>query len=313
MMNDEEAPDSPEDDADIALLQQVLDAIENAGVPNVIGVGPVGPGGVTVTVSQASVAQSSLPSAIQVTLPDGTSSEVKLDIVADERSPRLLSGPVPPPFQHSGPLMGGDPLWNNDATQWGTISFAVAQGSSIQIEGNACENRAITCNHVLDFPTTTTASTTRYPDSMYLKWNIVPPLDDKWLDLAGAEIGYGVPYKPLEVRGLGIITGVRRSRKGRRVSKYGATTGLTSGVDLGWAKKQLHFPDKTKYWVKVISGYFAREGDSGAAVLDANRNLVGLVVSGIPGALDQTYILQASRTPGGPHTKDRSRFVISGL
>lgn len=312
MTGSEETPEYSEDDDDIEILRQVLSVLKKAGYSDINAIGPVREDRVPVTVPFKPSGAAPLPDAVEVRLPSGKSVTLKLVVTRDERRPRLLGGPVPPPLQYSGPLMGGDPVWNDVATQWGTISFAAPAGSGITVEGMDCAGRILTCNHVLDFPRSATASTPHFPQSMYLKWNIVPPVGTKWIDLAGADIDASVPYKALETRGLGAITGVRRSRKGDRVSKYGATTGLTSGRDLGWGWRATT-SDPTPYLVKVVSGYFGAEGDSGAPVLDADRNLVGLVVSGIPGSIDETYFMQASRTPSGPLGLDRSRFVVSGF
>ena len=313
MNSNEETQEYPEDEEDAEILRHVLGLLNNAGVKAINGIGPVTDGQVSISVKHMDDGTSRLPKAVEVKLPNGKSATVKLLVTQDERPAQLLGGPNPPPFRHAGPVMGGDPIWNDDATQWGTIAFAAPPGSGIKVEGNALEGLVLTCNHVLDFPNCTTASTPGFLSSMKLEWNLVPPDNGKWIDLASARIEGGAPYTSLEVRGLGVIKGVRRSRKHRRVSKYGATTGLTSGLDLGWALRAVTPNDPTLYWVRQVSGYLGDVGDSGAPVMDAERNLVGLVVSGIPGVRNETYLMQASPTPSGPASADRSRFLVSGL
>jgi hypothetical protein len=244
---------------------------------------------------------------------------LKLDIERNAEPARLLLGPMPQPWQYSGPLMGGDAIWNDAARQWGTITFAAAAGSPIEIEGKSCANQSITCSHVLSFQGPDDVSTTLYSQSMKLGWATDPPNGTKWIDLAGADIKAGVPFSPLEVRGLRHIKGAKQPQVGIRVSKYGATTGLTSGRDLGWAMRQLRDGDPNQYGVRVVSGYFANVGDSGAPVLDADRNFLGLVVSGVPTEIDKTYyvpVLPRGQTPptsASPGITSLSYFEMFGL
>jgi hypothetical protein len=219
--------------------------------------------------------------------------------------------------------MGGDPIWNDSSPNIvGTITFAVPQASPITIEGNACADQSITCQHAIGGNSGSgSTSTTRYPRSMMLQWKITPPAGTKWIDVASAKIRPGIPYSPLEVRGLRKIKGVKQPSRGIRVSKYGRTTGLTSGRDLGWALLQLKTPTNLdEFWLRCVSGYFADVGDSGSPVLDADRNFVGIVVSGRPGELDQTYYMQAlpkGQRPlpraSGAAAADLSCFEIDGL
>jgi hypothetical protein len=307
------------DAEDAELIQAVSQLLEKAGVKGIRGIGPINAERTSIKILLADDGPADLPERIETTLSSKRTLGLKLDIVRNAKAARLLLGPMPQPWQYSGPLMGGDAIWNDMARQWGTITFAAAAGSPVEIEGKSCANQSITCSHVLYFKGPDDVSTTLYSQSMKLGWATDPPNGTQWIDLAGADIRAGVPFSSMEVRGLRHIKGVKQPRPGIRVSKYGATTGLTSGRDLGWAMKQLMDSDTTLYGVRVVSGYFANVGDSGAPVLDANRNLLGLVVSGDPDEIDETYyvpVLPKGQTPptsASSGITHPSYFEIDGL
>jgi hypothetical protein len=311
------------DEEDVEILQTVREILSKNGAMGVTSIGPFNARNGTLTVLYAQERDTKIPDAIEVTLSNKKTITLKLVAKRESKPAVLLFSSLPaPPWQYSGPLMGGDPLWNDASPNFaGTITFAVPQASSITIEGNACSNQSVTCHHVLSNSSgSKRTSTTRYPGSMKLKWEITPPTGTKWIDIASAEIKPGTPYSPLEVRGLRKIKGVKQPASGIRVSKYGRTTGLTSGRDLGWVLLQPTTTNRDSFWLRCVSGYFADVGDSGAAVLDADRNLVGIVVSGRPGELDQTYYIQAlpkgqrpSPRASGAAAADLSCFEIDGL
>ncbi len=320
MANRDDHSDYSRDEEDAEILHGIELFLIKAGVKGIAGIGPIDDERASCTVLLSNQKDVALPSAVEIVTSNKRTIVLKLISAQDETPAVLLAGPNPKPWQYSGPLMGGDPIWNDAASQWGTITFAVDAASAVEIEGYSCANQCLTCDHVLDIVGANTASTTRYPNSMALKWNINPPSRNKWLDVAAAEMDAGVAFSPLEVRGLRHIKGVVQPRKGIRVSKYGAVTGLTSGRDLGWTKRQLSPTDPSLYWVRRVGGYFARVGDSGAPVLDADRNLVGLVVSGKPGVPNETYYIQAlpkgqTPLPRVPPSAipDLSCFVIDGI
>ena len=160
-------------------------------------------------------------------------------------------------------MMGGDPIWNNDGAYFGTITFAAQMGSPIMIEGYSCANECVSCNHALYVAGQTAISTSKYPDSMSLTWNIVPPSGMFWIDVAGATINSGIPFTALEVRGLGGIKATKQPTTGIRVSKFGAATGLTSGRDGGIALKEVDHVSHPyeKFTVRVVQGPFSAKGD----------------------------------------------------
>lgn len=307
------------DAEDGELIQAVRQYLEKAGVKGVRGIGPINAERTSVKILLAGDEHGDLPARIETTLSNKKTFGLELRFVRNAKSAILLAGPVPKPWQYSGPLMGGDPIWNDVANQWGTITFTAGAGSPIEIEGKSCANQSVTCSHVLDFGGPYDVSTTRYPQSMKLSWVTAPPNGTKWVDLSGADILPGVAFSPLEVRGLRHIKGVKQPQTSIRVSKYGATTGLTSGRDLGWAMVQLWDGDTNLYGVRVVSGYFADVGDSGAPVLDADRNFLGLVVSGVPDKIDETYYVpvlpkgQPRPSSASSGIADPSFFEIDGL
>lgn len=313
------------DEKDVEIIHAISELLRRNGVKGVTGIGPVDLASGTVTVLYAAERDANIPEALEVALSNKRSVTLKINAKREKTSARLLFGAVSRhPWQYSGPLMGGDPLWNDASPNIvGTISFAVPQGSAMTLEGKACANQSITCNHVLENSGgSRSTSTTIYPASMTVDWTIQPPVGTRWPDLGGAELKAGTPYAPLEVRGLRKIKGVKQPSKGIRVSKYGRTTGLTSGRDLGWVQRVLTQTPTTPplFWVRRVSGYFADVGDSGASVLDADRNLVGIVVSGQPGSVDETYYIQAlprGETPSpratGAAVADLSCFEVDGF
>ena len=115
------------------------------------------------------------------------------------------------------------------------------------------------------------------------------------------------------IRGvLGGIKATKQPTTGIRVSKFGAATGLTSGRDGGIALKEVDHVSHPyeKFTVRVVQGPFSAKGDSGAAVLDADRNFVGIVFSGIT---NETYYLHALPNGQAPPDQNLSKVTIVGL
>ena len=108
------------------------------------------------------------------------------------------------------------------------------------------------------------------------------------------------------LRGIGKIEGVSEPTLGAFLLKYGSATGLTAGVDTGMVYRP--FPDFTStalYMVRSISsktGRFSNFGDSGSAIVDNTRKLVGFVVGGTPNG-ENYYIptLGLAATPVDPN------------
>ena len=94
-----------------------------------------------------------------------------------------------------------------------------------------------------------------------------------------------------EVQNIGKIVGWGDAVVGQRVKKMGVTTGLTYGVitsvTFNFTQRD-HILGTVKLTnqikVKNIGGQdFALPGDSGAAVVDDNQHIVGIVIGGTPG------------------------------
>jgi hypothetical protein len=238
---------------------------------------------------------------------------VDLDVMEDPAPTQLLMAPNPLPPQHSGVTMGGDPVWNNALNGAGTVAFFVDQGSAIQIEGYACANHGISANHVFYDPGGGTAISNAYANCMTLAWRKGPSANI-WQDVAGGLINTSGIMAPLQVRGLGAIRGAKQPQTGDRLSKYGWRTRLTSGLDLGIVGVELdhqNYPG-VLFPVRRVSGLFANVGDSGSAILTADRKLVGMVIAG-KGIENETYYMQAVPAGQTPPDPMLSNFTISGL
>ena len=85
------------------------------------------------------------------------------------------------------------------------------------------------------------------------------------------------------ILGIGEITGVREGDLGMAVQKSGRTTGYTSGII-----QQIDVTVNVQYGAgrvgqftdQLIAGDMSQGGDSGSAILDMNRNIVGLLFAG---------------------------------
>jgi hypothetical protein len=295
------------------ILLAIKNEIKRRELKGVTGIGPLQDDGSCLILVKEPQLLKNFPKEIEVSRTDQLSLTIKLTVEIDQVPSTLFLAFTPPP-QHAGPLMGGDPIWNNKGSWWGTIAFAALAGSKIKIEGYACDNQCISCNHVLYHAGGDVVSTPNYSNSMKLKWSH-PPTGSTFVDLAGAELNSGIPAIELNVRGLQKINGAVQPTDGIRVLKYGATTGLTTGKDLGAAYREVDSVGHAGeyFWIRTVSGDFAEKGDSGAAVLDANRNLVGIVVGGKEGTPDEKYympVLPMGETPVNPSL---SYFVIESL
>ncbi len=282
------------------ILFEVKTLLEKQGVKGVTGIGPMEDGVVQILVNGQ--AEGNLPKQVSVKLKDNSEESVKLEVQKEVAAARFFLS-CDMPFQHSGPIMGGDPVYNNGAPCYGTITFSAPMGSPITLQGKLWANHCVSCNHVLYDASTDIISTPNKPNSMKLDWRKEPPSGGKFVDLAGALINSGVDVSHLEVRGLERVKSALQPADGIRVSKYGAKTGLTSGKDLGRAWRQVDLNDPNTYYIRRVSGLFSEEGDSGAAVLDANRNFVGMVLAGQPNVPNEKYYMHA--LPAGENPPDQ--------
>ncbi len=228
---------------------------------------------------------------------------VDLDVFRrTKRTAEQAEVPSSIPHAPSSILHGGDAVKNDqaggwgDKDWWGTLAFA-AQELTIEKEvaQNAFEWRTyqdalLSCNHVLarldaGVPNVDTISSAQSGRHGVLA-DFLPVTDQsiRPVDVAIARLNHGQAAEFGVIRGLGPITGIRQPTDhngGFRIFKYGAKTGLTAGVDVGW-KRNLYM---TAYGSRTVSlrktsTDFADVHDSGAAVLDEHRNVIGIIVSG---------------------------------
>ncbi|GAG85232.1 unnamed protein product, partial [marine sediment metagenome] len=102
----------------------------------------------------------------------------------------------------------------------------------------------------------------------------------------------GLPTGPItkEIRDIGVPTALIEPQLGMNIQKYGRTTRHTTGIIL-----QIHATVNVNYGIgklacfeeQIIAGPMSQGGDSGSAVLDMYKNLVGLLFAGS----EQTTIL----------------------
>ena len=205
--------------------------------------------------------------------------------------------PAPIPDTPTGPLRGGDAIWPSNTLYddvsgtpctWGTIAFVarhirIRDGAIVRQFENAC----VSCSHILSRSESATVnepvSTLEYPNQLSLEWWRPIKQQAHLIDVAVASFPSSIPANYREVRGLGLISGVRQPFDGVSLVKFGARTGLSRGRDLGVAQVTFDYTQRA-HFIRVVSAGFSLIHDSGSAVLDADRNLVGLLVGG-----DGTY------------------------
>jgi len=108
-----------------------------------------------------------------------------------------------------------------------------------------------------------------------------------------------------EVLDIGAIVGVKTIKEGDLVQKSGRTTAVTATdvIDVN-ATTQVDYGVFTLTLTnQIITNYMANGGDSGSALLDMNRNLVGLLFAGSSYVTVHNHIanvLNAIGVPGAP-------------
>jgi len=104
---------------------------------------------------------------------------------------------------------------------------------------------------------------------------------------------------------IGAIAGVKTVKEGDMVQKSGRTTAVTATdvIDVN-ATTQVDYGVFTLTLAnQIITNYMANGGDSGSALLDMNRNLVGLLFAGSSYVTVHNHIdnvLNAIGIPGAP-------------
>lgn len=110
------------------------------------------------------------------------------------------------------------------------------------------------------------------------------PFDEKGVNVIDAAL-----FKPAtqdllgeEIMDIGLINGIGVATEGSNVQKSGRTTGVTVSdvIDVDATVKVDYGVFNLTFGHQVITNYMADGGDSGSALLDMNRNLVGLLFAG---------------------------------
>ncbi len=86
-----------------------------------------------------------------------------------------------------------------------------------------------------------------------------------------------------EILGIGKIAGVAEGELNMAIQKSGRTTGLTNGTieQIDVSAQVSYGTNKTALFTdQLLAGAISQGGDSGSAVLDSNKNLVGLLFAG---------------------------------
>lgn len=101
-----------------------------------------------------------------------------------------------------------------------------------------------------------------------------------------------------------------------RVMKYGANSGLTVGRDKGLVWRALDNQNPSAlYLVRMVNGgsfvNFSGVGDSGAAVVDADRKLLGIILGGIPSNPIERWYLPVTPEGETPVDRDLSTFTLA--
>lgn len=190
--------------------------------------------------------------------------------------------PVPP----RGKIAGGDAIWNPNGG-WGTTAFATPTLTFKDHQGatQVVTDAVVSCNHILAMLDLAQPAdqivTFRMQANLWLEYywpvldNSVPPVD-----IAVGRSGDLSAFAANEVRGLGEIRGVAAAIDGERVFKCGAATSITTARDSGVGAIQIPYYNNRTVMLRKTTPDFADVGDSGSAVLNTKREIIGLVVAG---------------------------------
>lgn len=206
----------------------------------------------------------------------------------------------------TGRSMGGDAIWHANKSEHGTAAF-FANKLSVSATRPSGSNpppvfndAVLSCRHVLAGLQNTggegdSVSMILRPNGLTLRRKM-----GGLLDVAIGTVVTPADYHYCQVRALGKVAEVRRPHRRMRVHKYGARTGLTTsriGAVRSW---QI---DGQSLNIFEVTGWFACVHDSGAAVVDDERKLVGMVFSGLSADCNlntMTYVLAAAPFKNSP-------------
>lgn len=300
----------PTDVQTIAVLDGVRGEIEPLGF-DVLGYGPVTekPGRqLECKVLLLGPRHPTLPNHVRV---DGA--RVNLDY-GRQGGGRKLRSTRPFRRTRSGPdsyCLGGESLTNVDHYDpetppnvfWGTNTFYASQVTFFGDDGTQhgpFENVCVGCAHVMQLEMGSLndiLTAPGYPNGLALQW-VHPEIDRhpvvNWADVAVANFVGEFPRRPgtsLNIFGLGAVNviGSQQDSEIFRV-KFGAGSGLTGGYELGLVLRRLPDGLGDLYMLRAVSGRFCSRGDSGAAVLDDENNLLGIVIGGASEVDENWYV-----------------------
>lgn len=217
---------------------------------------------------------------------DGAPRDITIEVEEGPPAELFLFGQAHLPLPPSGPTMGGDPVWHG-RNGWGTLALASPRITIVDDTGQQklVANAMLGCNHILGLldkaQNGDAIGLYRTPGSARLAyvWPVTNAGVDP-VDIALAELSTPDDIAMREVRGLGPVTGVAAPVHGERLFKCGARTSITTALDDGWEPvKMAHYGNRPVKLRKTRPD-FAGVGDSGAAVLNQARELVGVVIAG---------------------------------
>jgi hypothetical protein len=89
-----------------------------------------------------------------------------------------------------------------------------------------------------------------------------------------------------EILGIGVPVGVGAASLGTQVQKSGRTTGYTEGTitQVDATLRIDYYGPKALFTGQLVASPMSQGGDSGSAVLDMDRGVVGLLFAGSEGA-----------------------------
>jgi len=222
--------------------------------------------------------------------------------------------PVPP----RGKITGGDAIWNPNGG-WGTMAFATPKLTFVdhQEAKHVVNNAVVSCNHILAMLDLAQPNdqivTFRKQTDLWLDY-YWPVLDNNYVpvDVAVGQSSDLTAFAENEVRGLGKIRGVAAPADRERVFKCGAATSITTAKDDGVGAILIPYYNNRTVILRKTTPDFADVGDSGSAVLNANRELVGFVVAGRQTATGiVTYYLPAAPLGASPSPDPALRLSLS--
>ncbi|MBL8906334.1 MAG: hypothetical protein JNM20_06635 [Rhizobiales bacterium] len=222
--------------------------------------------------------------------------------------------PVPP----RGRITGGDAIWNPNGG-WGTMAFATPTLTFVDHQDvrQVVNNAVVSCNHILAMLDLAQLNdqivTFRKQVDLWLEY-YWPVQDAAYspVDIAVGQSSNLTAFAQNEVRGLGQVRGVTAAVDRERVFKCGAATSITTARDDGvGAIRMPYYKDRT-VWLRKTTPDFADVGDSGSAVLNSNRELIGFVVAGRQTAAGiVTYYLPTAPLNASPSADPLLRLSLS--